>query len=204
MISLVEPSLHMLLYASGAQLRPALAIYDLMQQTKENCEIETVNLGLCTGMGAFLCGAGTKGKRNAMPNARFLLQRTGMDKVFRGQASDIGLEVKNVKTWNDRMETELSKMTEQPLSRIQQDLKRDFYLSSDEAVRYGLIDRVLLPSKLRRAEGKGVDLGAFEGDDEQRYQKQENKGGWGSQQKTNPGPSKKQANDDDDPKPMKG
>ncbi len=89
----------------GGQLRPALAIYDLMEQTKANgCEIETVNLAMCVGMGAFLCGAGTKGKRNAMPNARFLLQRTGMDKVFRGQASDIGLEVKNVKTWNDRME----------------------------------------------------------------------------------------------------
>lgn len=191
----------------GAQLRPALAVYDLIEQTKENCEIETVNLGLCTGMGAFLCGAGTKGKRNAMPNARFLLQRTGLDRPFRGQASDIGLEVKNVKTWNDRMEAELSKMTGQPLSRIQQDLKRDFYLSSDEAVRYGLIDQVLLPSKLRRAErGKEVDLGAFEGDEEQRYQRQENTGaGWGSQQRPSTGePSRKQDSDDDEPPPMKG
>lgn len=83
----------------GAVFRPALAVYDVIQQTKEMCEISTVNLGLCTGMGALLCGSGTKGKRSAMPNSRFLLQRTGMDTPFQGQASDIGLEVKNVKYW---------------------------------------------------------------------------------------------------------
>ena len=52
----------------GAELRPALAVYDLLQQTKQNCQVNTVNLGLCAGMGAFLCGAGTKGRRCAMPN----------------------------------------------------------------------------------------------------------------------------------------
>jgi len=187
----------------GALLRPSLALYDLLDQTKKQCEIETVNLGLCTGMGAFLCAAGTKGMRNAMPNSRFLLQRTGMDQPFRGQASDIGLEVKNVKTWNDRMETELAKLTGQPLDKIQTDLKRDFYLSSDEAVQYGLIDRVLLPSPRKRAaRGQEADLGAFEGEEEQRYQNQpENKGGWGSQQPKEDPPKK---DDDDEPKIMKG
>jgi len=66
----------------GADLRPALAVYDLLQQTKVNCEIETVNLALCAGMGSVLCAAGTKGKRSAFPNARFLLQRVGMEEVF--------------------------------------------------------------------------------------------------------------------------
>ena len=83
----------------GALLRPGLAVYDLLQQISQDCEISTVNLGLCTGMGALLCGAGTKGKRCAMPNSRFLLQRVGMDAPFQGQASEIGLEVKNV-NWN--------------------------------------------------------------------------------------------------------
>jgi ATP-dependent Clp endopeptidase proteolytic subunit ClpP len=187
----------------GALLRPSLALYDLIQQTKQKCEIETVNLGLCAGMGAFLCSAGTKGKRNAMPNSRFLLQRTGMDEVFRGQATDIALEVRNVKKWNDRMEEELSQMTGQPLERIQQDLKRDFYLSSDEAVQYGLIDRVLLPSPRKRAGGKqDADLGAFEGEGDQRYQGEENKGGWGSRTQTPPEERKKD-DDDDEPKIMK-
>eukprot|EP00957_Ditylum_brightwellii_P038430 2905027-Ditylum_brightwellii.AAC.1 len=64
-----------------------------------------------------------------------------MDTAFRGQASDIGLEVANLKRSNDNLEFELSKMTGQSVERIQNDLKRDFYLSSEEAVRYGLIDK---------------------------------------------------------------
>ena len=189
----------------GALIRPSLAIYDLLEQTKENCDIETVNLGLCTGMGAFLCAAGTKGKRSAMPNSRFLLQRTGLDQPIRGQAVDIVLEVKNIKMWNDRTEKELAKLTGQPLEKVQNDLKRDFYLSSDEAVQYGLIDQVLLPAQLKRAaRGKEADLGAFEGDEEQRYQNKDanSGGGWGSQQQT---PPRDNRNDDDDgPKIMKG
>lgn len=193
----------------GAQLRPALAIYDLMQNTKKNCDIETVNLALTVGMGSLLCAAGTKGKRSALPNARFLLQRTGMNQVFRGQATDIALEVKNVKSCNDRMEAELSSLTGQPLDRIQKDLKRDFYLFADEAVQYGLIDQVLLPSPRKRAaRGQNADLGIFEGDEEQRYQNQENKGGWGNRQRTGPQPTNGAGNDDDDddgePKIMKG
>ncbi|KAL3928496.1 MAG: hypothetical protein SGBAC_012628 [Bacillariaceae sp.] len=187
----------------GALLRPSLAIYDLLQQTKQNCDIETVNLGLCSGMASFLCAAGTKGKRSAMPNSRFLLQRTGMDEVMRGQATDIVLEVRNVKKQNDRMEYELSQLTGQPVERIQQDLTRDFYLGSDEAVQYGLIDKVLLPAPLKRAaRGQNADLGAFEGDEEQKYQGKDYSGGWGSQQQQQRPEEKK--DDDDGPKIMKG
>lgn len=188
----------------GALFRPALAVYDVIQQTKEMCEISTVNLGLCTGMGALLCGSGTKGKRSAMPNSRFLLQRTGMDQPFQGQASDIGLEVKNIKYWNERMEEELSKMTGQSVEKIHKDLSRDFYLTSDEAVQYGLVDQVLLPTPNKRAaRGQAADLGAFEGEEDQKYQGQkEDQGGWGSQQQRPP--DRRQDNDDDEPKIMKG
>lgn len=192
----------------GGYLRPSLAIYDLIQNTKKTCEIETVNLALCAGMGSILCSAGTKGKRSAMPNSRFLLQRTGMDNVFRGQATDIALEVKNVKAWNDRMEEELSGLTGQKVETIRQDLQRDFYLSADEAVQYGLIDQVLLPSPRKRAARGGEgELGAFDRDNEQRYQKssQSGGGGWGSQQKQNnnqspPDGSKRKTRDDEEPK----
>ena len=187
----------------GAVLRPALAVYDVLLQTRDMCEISTVNLGLCTGMGALLCGAGTKGKRSAMPNARFLLSRTGMDKPFQGQASDIALEVKNIKILNAKIEEELSKMTGQPVSKIQKDLKRDFYLSSDEAVQYGLIDQVLLPTPNKRAaRGQVVDLGSFEGEDTQRYQNQQDQGGWGSRQQREP--EKKKDDDDEEPTILKG
>ena len=192
----------------GGLLRPCLAVYDLIEQTKVNCEIETVNLALCAGMGAMLCAAGTKGKRSGMPNRRFLLQRTGMDQVFQGQATDIALEVKNVKTWNDRMEAELSKLTGQDVERIQTDMKRDFYLTSDEAVQYGLIDRVLLPARRKRAaRGGDADLGSFEGEEQQRYQNKENQGGWGSRQDAAGGapPGDRRKDDDDDgPEILKG
>jgi ATP-dependent Clp protease protease subunit len=190
----------------GALLRPTLAIYDLLQQTKEHCTIETVNLGLCSGMGAFLCAAGTKGKRSAMPNARFLLQRTGLDEVIRGQATDIVLEVRNVKKCNDRVEQELSKLTGQTVEKIHKDLTRDFYLGSDEAVQYGLIDQVLLPSVLKRAaRGQDADLGVFEGDEEQKYQGKDSSGGWGSQKAQQRPEDKKPKKDDDEkgPKTMR-
>jgi ATP-dependent Clp protease protease subunit len=188
----------------GGWLRPSLAVYDLIQNTKKNCEIETVNLGLCAGMGAVLCSAGTKGQRSAFPNARFLLQRTGMDQVFRGQATDIALEVKSIKSWNDRMENELAFLTGQDLERIQSDMKRDFYMSSEEAVQYGLIDRVYLPSARKRAaRGQEASLGAFEGEENQKYQGQENEGGWGSQRPEQRPPERKDK-DDEEPKTTKG
>jgi len=190
----------------GALLRPGLAVYDLLCQLRQDCEISTVNLGLCTGMGALLCGAGTKGKRCAMPNARFLLQRVGMESPFQGQASDIGLEVSNVKVWNDRLEGEIARMTGQTAARVREDMRRDFYLSSEEAVRYGLIDKVLLPAPQKRATAGGdVDLGTFEGEDEQKYQGQKTSG-WGSGWKGADAGSKKDKKDDDDdePKILKG
>jgi len=187
----------------GAQLRPALAVYDLICQIREDCEISTVNLGLCTGMGALLCGAGTKGRRCALPNSRFLLQRTGMEAPFQGQATDIGLEVANMKVMNDKMEKELSKLTGQTVDRVFEDMKRDFYLSSEEAVRYGLIDQVLLPAKRKRAtQGQDAALGAFEGEDVQKYQDQKSSGFGGGNKSTDT--RKKKDDDDYEPPVIKG
>lgn len=194
-----DAKISLYLNSPGGLLRPSLAVYDLICQCRDDCIVSTLNLGLSTGMGALLCGAGTPGHRSAMPNSRFLLQRIGMEKPFQGQASDIGLEVKSVKGSNDRLEMELAKMTGQTVSRIRNDMKRDFYLSSEEAVTYGLIDNVLLPTtnfkpleyerdpwtgEKHLIQEREPDLGNFEGaGEEQRYQgttKQESSGGWGT------------------------
>lgn len=183
----------------GSLLRPGLAVYDLIIQTKDQgCEIRTVNLGLCSGIGALLVGAGSKGHRRAMPNARFLLQHTGMDEVFRGQASDIALEVKSVVESNKRLDLELSKMTGQPIPKVKRDMERDFYLFADEAVQYGLIDQVLLPTFNKRAATGGVvSLGSFEGE-AQRYQGSGGDG-FGSQRAVERQPEKKDDNYDGPP-----
>eukprot|EP00552_Chaetoceros_brevis_P001668 CAMPEP_0197742548 /NCGR_PEP_ID=MMETSP1435-20131217/31688_1 /TAXON_ID=426625 /ORGANISM="Chaetoceros brevis, Strain CCMP164" /LENGTH=88 /DNA_ID=CAMNT_0043333107 /DNA_START=19 /DNA_END=282 /DNA_ORIENTATION=+ len=86
-----------------------------------------------------------------MPNARFLLERTGLEQPFQGQATDIGLEVANMKLMNDKMNKELSMLTGQTPQKINEDMRRNFYLSSEEAVRYGLIDKVLLPAARKRS-----------------------------------------------------
>merc|ERR550537_1359248 len=109
------------------------------------CDIMTLNLGLATGMGAFLCAAGTPGLRFALPNARYLLQKTGLDDPFQGQAVDIGLKVSDNLKDNRRFAAALAQMTGQTLEKISADLERDFYLGSFEARDYGLIDKVLLP-----------------------------------------------------------
>ena len=76
----------------GALIRPALAVYDTLMHMQP--ELSTLNLGLATGMVSFLCAAGKRGERYALPNSRFLMQRTGMEDPYQGQASDIGVEVR--------------------------------------------------------------------------------------------------------------
>ncbi|CAM9809010.1 unnamed protein product [Chrysoparadoxa australica] len=133
----------------GAQLRPALAIYDTLRHCK--FPITTLNLGLATGMISFLCAAGDRGKRFALPNARFLMQRTGMEDPFQGQASDIGIEVAQTKRQNDKMEEEMQLITGHTKEKIREDFARDFYLSAAEACQYGICDEVLQPRpKTRR------------------------------------------------------
>jgi len=150
----------------GALQQPGWAVFDAMMNVPYN--ITTVNFGLATGMGAFLCAAGHT--RTALPNSRFLIQYTGLEEVYRGQASDIKLMVANNKRLNNRMVLELMRITGQKEDRIREDLKRDFYLSSDEAVRYGIIDGVTVakakrPLAIRKNEvWKPTGFGAFEGE----------------------------------------
>ncbi len=134
----------------GADLRAALAVYDTMQHLEY--PILTTNLSLATGMVAFLIAGGTVGMRHANYNARFLLQRTGIERAIHGQSSDIAIEAAHMLSQNEQMELGLSKATGNPVDRIHSDLKRDFYLSSEEAIEYGLIDKAIMPleSKLQR------------------------------------------------------
>ncbi|CAM9130294.1 unnamed protein product, partial [Ascophyllum nodosum] len=140
-----DPTKKISLYfnSPGALIRPALSVYDTLMHMGP--EISTLNLGLATGMVSFLCAAGKRGERYALPNARFLMQRTGMEDPYQGQASDIGVEVQNVMKGNSRMEQALQRITGHTIAKIHQDFQRDFYLSSSEAVQYGIIDEVLLP-----------------------------------------------------------
>eukprot|EP00929_Paragymnodinium_shiwhaense_P015144 TRINITY_DN123181_c0_g1_i1.p1 TRINITY_DN123181_c0_g1~~TRINITY_DN123181_c0_g1_i1.p1 ORF type:complete len:415 (+),score=103.99 TRINITY_DN123181_c0_g1_i1:118-1362(+) len=140
--------LQIYLSSPGAQLKPALALYDTIGQLKaKGCKVSTVCHSLCAGMSAFLAAAGTPGRRFATPNSLFLMTQTGLESPVQGQAEDIYVEAKQMLRETAAVEKEWSKLTGQPLEKIQKDLSRNFYLSAEQAKEYGIIDKVLKPNE---------------------------------------------------------
>eukprot|EP01031_Cornospumella_fuschlensis_P044215 gene44215-54061_t len=125
----------------GAMIRPTLGVYDVMSKMK--CPLITINTGLTVGVGTLLAAAGTK--RYALPNSRFLVGKAGLDDPVQGQAQHIALQIQEIMKGNERFTSILSRLSGQPLEKLRQDLRRDFYLTAPEAVAYGLIDEVMLP-----------------------------------------------------------
>jgi len=132
----------------GGEVRAGLAVYDTMN----NCgfDITTLNLGIAASISGWLCGAGTPGKRMALPNARFLLQNPkledmGLSQQLYAQASDVKIEANEILRMRDKVYRGLMRFTDRDYETIRKDLTRDLYLTAPEAVEYGLIDKVLLP-----------------------------------------------------------
>lgn len=141
----------------GTQQKPALALYDTICQLKaRGCKVTTVAHGLCTGMGSLLVASGTKGRRFATPNALFLLSQSGLESPFQGQAEDIKVEAVQMLRESRRIEEEMSGILGQPIEKLQKDMSRNFYLSSEKAVEYGIVDRVLVQNPDK---GKHLDEG---------------------------------------------
>jgi len=131
--------------SAGATTNGGFAVYDCLMQMK--CPIATLNMGLAASMGAFICAAGTKGRRLALPNARFLIQAPSLPDGVQGQADDIRVEVRNVLSQRDKFARGMAKATGRSLDLIMKDLQRDMYLTAYEAREYGLIDQVLKPQE---------------------------------------------------------
>ena len=115
-----------------------LAIYDTMQYI--HCDVSTICIGLAASMGAFLLSSGTRGKRFALPNSEIMIhQPLG---GAQGQASDIKIQAEHILKIKDKMNRILAQNTGRSIEEIERDTDRDNYLSADEALRYGLIDKV--------------------------------------------------------------
>lgn len=122
----------------GGSVTAGMSIYDTMNFIK--CDVSTMCIGQACSMGSFLLAAGTKGKRLALPNARIMIhQPLG---GFRGQASDIEIHAKNILFMKKRLNALLAEHTGKRLEDIERDTDRDNFMSSDEAVAYGMIDKV--------------------------------------------------------------
>ena len=123
----------------GGSVTAGLAIYDTMQYIK--CDVSTICIGLAASMGAFLLSSGTKGKRISLPNSEILIhQPLG---GTQGQASDIKIYTENILKMRTRLNTILAENTGKPLDQIQLDTERDNYMDANEALEYGLIDKII-------------------------------------------------------------
>lgn len=123
----------------GGSVTAGMAIYDTMQYVKP--DISTICVGMAASMGAFLLAAGTKGKRFALPNAEIMIhQPLG---GIHGQAEDIRIHAEWIIKTRSKLNNILSKNTGQPLATIEKDTDRDNFMSADEALAYGLVDRVI-------------------------------------------------------------
>jgi ATP-dependent Clp protease protease subunit len=123
----------------GGSVSAGMAIFDTMNFIKP--EVSTLCIGMAASMGAFLLAAGTKGKRFSLPNSKVMIhQPLG---GTQGQATEIEIAAREILKTRERLNQLLSENTGQPLSRIEQDTERDYYLTAEEAKAYGLVDDVI-------------------------------------------------------------
>lgn len=140
-----DKDIQMYINSPGGAIHAGLAIYDTMQYITStgNCRIATYCYGLAASFGAILLAGGTKGMRYALPNATILIHQPWSQQSGARQASDIEIEAREILRVRARLNEILAKHTEQPLERIQRDTDRDFYMTAEQAVEYGIIDGVI-------------------------------------------------------------
>lgn len=138
-----ERDISIYINSPGGSVTAGLAIYDTMQFVKP--DVCTYCVGQASSMGAVLLAAGTPGKRYALPNGRVMIHQPWGG--VQGQAIDISIQAKEILKMRDRINEILAKHTKKPLDKIQKDTDRDYFMSGQEALEYGVIDEVLTESK---------------------------------------------------------
>jgi ATP-dependent Clp protease protease subunit len=142
--------INMYINSPGGVVTAGLAIYDTIQYLK--APVSTICIGQAASMGALLMTAGAKGRRYALPNARIMIhQPLG---GAQGQATDVEIQAREIMRMKALVNNILAKHTGQPLSKIEKDTDRDFYMSAEEAVKYGLVDEVITTMKDKSSEKK--------------------------------------------------
>ena len=127
------------IHSPGGSVTAGMALYDTMQYIK--CDVSTICIGMAASMGAFLLAAGTKGKRIALPHSEIMIhQPLG---GAQGQASDIKIRAELILRTRDMLNKILSEKTGQPIERIEKDTDRDNFMTAEQALEYGLIDRII-------------------------------------------------------------
>jgi ATP-dependent Clp protease protease subunit len=138
-----ERDIHIYINSPGGSVSSGLAIYDTMQYVK--CDIATYCIGMAASMGALLLSAGTKGKRYALPHSRIMIHQPMGG--FYGQATDVEIHAREILKMKENLNRILAYHTGQPIEKIQADTERDFFMSAEEALNYGIVDSVITTLK---------------------------------------------------------
>lgn len=125
----------------GGSVTAGMMIYDTMQYIK--CDVSTICIGMAASMGAFLLAAGAKGKRFALPNSEIMIHQPLISGGLSGQCTDIKIQSDHLVRTRQKMNEMLAANTGKPLEQVQIDTERDNYMSAQEALEYGLIDKVI-------------------------------------------------------------
>ena len=137
-----DKDLQFYINSPGGSIPDGMAIYDTMQYIK--CDVSTICVGMAASMGSFLLAAGTKGKRLALPNAEILIHQPLIGGGgISGQTTDVKIHADHLVYTREKMNRLLSEMTGQSLETIQKDTERDNYMTAQQALEYGLIDKVI-------------------------------------------------------------
>ena len=133
-----EKDISLYINSPGGTITAGMGIYDTMNYIR--CDVSTICVGMAASMGAFLLSSGAKGKRYALPNSEIMIhQPLG---GAQGQATDIKIQAEHILRIKDRMNRILSSNTSQPLDKIERDVERDYYMTAEEALKYGIVDRI--------------------------------------------------------------
>jgi ATP-dependent Clp protease protease subunit len=140
-----EKDIHLYINSPGGSITSGMAIFDTMQFIK--ADVSTICVGMAASMGAFLLTAGAKGKRFALPNSEVMIHQPlgGAE----GQASDIQIRANRIIKMRDKLNHILAERSGQPFERIEKDTDRDNFMSAEEALKYGLIDKVIEPARAK-------------------------------------------------------
>ena len=136
-----DKDIHLYINSPGGSVTAGMSIYDTMQFVR--CDVSTMCVGQAASMGAFLLAAGAKGKRYALPNSRMMLHQPSGGS--RGVAADIEIQAREILLMRQRLNQIIADHTGQTVERVADDTDRDFWMSPDEAVEYGLVDTVQHP-----------------------------------------------------------
>ncbi len=139
-----DKDIYFYINSPGGSISSGMAIYDTMNYIK--CDVTTICIGMAASMGAFLLSSGTPGKRFALPNSEIMIHQPlgGMQ----GQASDIKIHADHILRIREKLNKLLSEQTKKPLKTIERDTERDNYMTAQEALEYGLIDKVITKKEL--------------------------------------------------------